>query len=688
MKFGAALTGALLIGASAAAVLVGPVLAEPANASAAVDLTQAPSFGTWGFDAGGEDRSVKPGDDFYRFAQGKAADALVIPADHARYSRFDTLQDLSEARSRQVIEAAANAADPVARKINALYTAFTDEARLEALGAAPLQPDLDKVRAARTHEDIAKLMALAPKSEFSSWFDPDISADPKTPDRYAVLLYEDGLNLPDRDYYLTPQFAAQKAKYQDYVAATLQRIGWPDAAARAKAIVDLETQVAEVSWTRAQRREADKTYNPMSVDDLAKAAPGFPWRVFLDAADLGDVQRVIVRENTAFPKIAAIYAQTPVETLKAWVAFALADHASPYLSKAFDKAHFDFHSTVLSGTPEQKARWKRAVALVNGAMGEALGKLYVQAYFPPQSKAQMLALIGNLRTALGARIQHLDWMSPETKTKALEKLRQLTVKVGYPDKWRDYSGLVISPTDLYGDVTRADAFDWAYHRDRINKPVDRQEWLMTPQTVNAYYLSTNNEITFPAAILQPPFFDPKADPAVNYGAIGQVIGHEMTHGFDDQGRKSDGAGALRDWWTAADAERFDARANQLADQYSAYTPLPGAHINGRQTLGENIADLGGAVIAYDAYHASLHGQPAPVIDGLTGDQRFFLGWAQLWMFKEREDAERQQLASDPHSPGDYRINGVAPNLDAWYAAFDVQPGDKLYRSPDQRVRIW
>jgi putative endopeptidase len=675
-----ALTAILLASAGATAGL--------AQSGPGVDLTQAPRFGTWGFDLSGEDRSVKPGDDFYRFAQGAAADAIVIPADHARYARFDALQDLSEARSRHVIETTAQSADPDARRIHALYAAFMDEPRLETLGAAPLQHDLKAVRQAATREDIARLMGRGAKSIFGAWFDVYIDADPNSPDRYAVGLEQDGLNLPDRDYYLTTGFAPQKAKYQDYVAATLARIGWPDAAARAKDIVDLETRIAEVSWTRVERRDRIKTYNPMSVDALIVAAPGFPWRAFLAAADLPDVQRVIVRENTAFPQIAALYASTPIDVLKAWCAFTLADHASPYLDKAFDQAYFDFHSTVLSGVPEQRARWKRAISMINETMGQPLGRLYVQAYFPPRSKALMQALIGELRLALGERIKRLDWMSAQTKAKALEKLGKMTVKVGYPDTWRDYSQLSLSPDDLYGDVDRAQAFEWAYEVGRLNKPVDRLEWQMTPQTVNAYYAATKNEIVFPAAILQPPFFDPDADPAVNYGAIGQVIGHEMTHGFDDQGRKSDGDGALRDWWTKADAGGFDARAKRLADQYSAYTPLPGAHINGGLTLGENIADLGGVLVAYDAYHASLKGQPAPVVDGLTGDQRFFLSWAQVWAYKIRESAKRRQLASDPHSPNDYRVNGVAPNIDAWYAAFGVKLGDKLYIAPDQRVRIW
>jgi len=659
-----------------------------AQTSANTDLTQAPRFGTWGFDRSGQDLSVKPGDDFYRFAQGKAVDAIVIPPDHSRFARFDALQDLSEARSRHVIETAGQSADPDAQRIGALYASFMDQDRLQALGAKPLEPELKAVREAHTREDLARLMGIGAKSLYGAWFGVYIGDDAKDPKHYAVILDQAGLGLPDRDYYLTPGFARQKAKYAEYVAATLARIGWPDAAARAKDVVALETAIAQVSWSRVERRDEEKSYHPYAVQALAKGAGGFPWRVFLKAADLGRVRRVIVSEDTAFPKIAALYAKTPVKVLKAWTAFTLADHASPYLDKSFDQAQFAFHGTVLSGVPEQRARWKRAVALINDNLGEALGRLYVQAYFPPDSKTKMLALVADLRAALGARLQRLDWMSAQTKQKALEKLGKLNVKVGYPNKWRDYSKLTLSADDLYGNVERAEAADWAFRVGRLNKPVDRDEWDMTPQTVNAYYDATKNEIVFPAAILQPPFFDPAADPAVNYGAIGQVIGHEMTHGFDDQGRKSDGDGVLRDWWTAEDAQRFTQRADRLAEQYSAFEPFPGVHVNGKLTLGENIADLGGLLIALDAYHASLRGQPAPAVDGLTGDQRFFLCCAQIWAEKIRADAEKQQLAADPHSPSDYRVNGVGHNVDAWYDAFGVSPADKLYLAPDQRVRIW
>ena len=503
-----------------------------------------------------------------------------------------------------------------------------------------------------------------------------------------MIVGQAGLGLPDRDYYLTPQFAEKKAAYRDYAARMLRSIDWPDAEAMARQIVDLETKIAEVSWTRAERRDDVKTYNPATIAALQQTAPGFPWQAYLEAADLGDVSRVIVAENTAVPKIAAIFAKAPIAVLQAWQAFTTADAAAPYLSKRFADARFQFRSKTLSGQPEERPRWKRGVALLDQQMGEAVGRLYVDAYFPPESKAKMQALVGDLTAAMGGRIERVDWMSPQTKAKALEKLAKFNVKIAYPENWRDYAGLRIEAGDLLGNVQRAEAFDWRYRVARLEAPVDRTEWEMTPQTVNAYYSSTKNEIVFPAAILQPPFFDPKADDAVNYGAIGGVIGHEITHGFDDQGRQSDGDGMLSDWWTPDDARRFSAETQVLGAQYGSFEPLPGARLNGELTMGENIADLGGLLLALDAYRASLEGRPAPVIDGLTGDQRVFLGWAQVWRSKQRDDALRKQVASDPHSPPRYRVNGVVRNIDAWYDAFGVKPGDALYVPPDKRVRIW
>jgi putative endopeptidase len=668
--------------AATAALLVGAAHAE--------DLAKSPTYGTWGLDLTAGDPSVKPGDDFYQYAEGRAIAAMTIPADRTRYGSFIKLADLSDARGRQVIEDAA--ADRKATgneaKIGAFYRSFMDEAAVDRLGAAPMRQDLDAIRHASSREDIARLMGLVNVGFQSAIFAPDIETDQKAPTRYAVYLNQAGLGLPDRDYYLKPEFAEQKAKYEAYVAQMLRMIGWPDPEADAKAIVAMETRIAEASWTRAERRDDDKTYNPTTPAELEKAAPGFPWAPFLKAAELGGVQRLVVRENTAFPKIAEVFAQTPVPVLKAWMAFGLVDNAAPYLSKPFVDAHFEFRAKTLAGQQEQRPRWKRGVTLVGDQMGFAVGKLYVDKYFPPESKAKMEQLVSDLRVALKGRIERLDWMSPQTKARALEKLAKFHVKIGYPDKWRDYSALRVSDEDLYGNIERAVGFEWNRELKRLYKPVDKSEWFMTPQTVNAYYSQTENEIVFPAAILQPPFFDPNADPAVNFGGIGAVIGHEMTHGFDDEGRKSDGDGMLRDWWTAADSKKFDERAKRLGEEYGAVEVYPGAHIKPELTMGENIADLGGVLVALDAYHASLGGKPAAVIDGLTGDQRFFLSFAQIWRSKSREAAMRQRLVSDPHSPEPDRVDIPLRNVDAWYAAFDVKPGEKMYLPPDQRARIW
>jgi len=686
---GAAAAAALLAAQPAAAQQQPATQTAQANA-AARDLSKAPRMGTWGFDLSGRDMAVTPGHSFFRWANGTYLDRLEIPADRSTYGAFNALDELSRDRMRAVAEKAAadrSAAGPSAQ-VGALYRSFMDEARVDALGAKPLAGDLAQIRAARTRADLARLMGESMHDFGGSFFSGSIYDDAKDPMNYTVYLGQAGLGLPDRDYYLVDRFAPQKQAYEAYVAKMLTLAGWPNAAANAKAIVALETEIAKVSWTRAERRDDDKTYNPFEIDKLAAYAPGFDWAAFMQGMHLPAQKRVVVSENTAFPKIAAIYAQAPVDTLKAWMAFHLADNAAPYLSKAFDEAQFDFRSKTLSGQPQQQPRWKRGVNLVDNQVGEALGKLYVDAYFPPESKAKMDALVGDIKTAMKGRIEKLAWMGPETKAKALDKLAKFTVKIGYPDKWRDYSALQLRDDDLYGNVKRAVAFDWDFRARRIGQPVDRAEWGMTPPTINAYYSSTKNEIVFPAAILQPPFFDPEGDPAINYGGIGGVIGHEITHGFDDQGRKSDGDGRLTDWWTAEDAAKFNAEATKLGKQYAAVEILPGAHINGDLTMGENIADLGGLLLALDAYRISLNGKPAPVLDGLTGEQRVFLGWAQVWRGKYRDDRMKQLLVSDPHAPPQARVDLPVRNIDAFYEAFGVKPGDPMYVPPEMRVRIW
>ncbi|THD77930.1 MAG: M13 family peptidase [Phenylobacterium sp.] len=686
----------LWLGAAAAAALLSacPALAAttapPAAPAPAGDLTKAPRMGAWGYDLSARDPAVTPGQDFFTYANGSYLKTLQIPADRTSYGSFVALNELSQSRLRAVVETASadKAATGPRAQVGGFYRSFMDQPKVDALGAKPLAADLARIKAAKTKADIARLMGATMAGFGGSIFGAGIGEDAKDPDHYAVLIGQAGLGLPDRDYYLEPSFAPQKQAYGAYVAKLLTLAHWPAPAANAKAIVALETEIAKVSWSRADQRDDNKMYNATPVSALPALAPGFEWQAFLAGAGLSKVDRVVVQEKSAFPQIAAIYAKTPIETLKAWEAFDLVDQAAPYLAKPFDEAHFEFRAKTLGGQQAQTPRWKRGVSLVDNQIGEALGKLYVDAYFPADSKAKMLVLVGDIRAAMRARIERLDWMSPATKAKAYEKLDNLRVKIGYPDTWRDYSALSLKDGDLYGNVQRASAFEWNREARRLGGPVDKAEWGLTPPTINAYYNPTGNEIVFPAAILQPPFFDPEGDMAVNYGGIGAVIGHELTHGFDDQGRRYDAKGKLTDWWTPEDAKRFEAEAAKLGKEYGAFEVLPGAHINGDLTMGENIADLGGLLLALDAYHASLHGAPAPIIDGLTGDQRVFLGWAQVWRGKTRDDALRQQLVSNPHSPNQARVDVPVRNIDAFYEAFGVKPGDKMYVAPADRVRIW
>ncbi|WP_295196172.1 M13-type metalloendopeptidase [uncultured Brevundimonas sp.] len=646
-------------------------------------------FGAWGFDLAGRNTSVKPGDDFNEYANGTYLRTTEIPADKSRFGPFDVLYENAQSQLKSIIEtSASNPANENARKVGALYASFMDEAKIEQLGATPLAADLAAVKAITDHAGMARLMGESHSGFGGSLFGIDVFEDLKNPNLNSAYLGQGSLGLPDRDYYLKPDFAAQREAYLAYLTTTLTAIGWADPAKTAADILAFETKVADKQWTTVERRQIDKLYNPAKASDLANLAPGFDWAGFLAGAQVSDVDTLVLMENTAIPAIAQVFADTPIETLKAWQAFNVVDQASPYLSKAFVDARFDFRGKTLRGQPENRPRWNRGVALVDGQLGEVLAQEYVRLHFPASSKAQMEALVGNIRDAMTERLKTLDWMSEPTREQALYKMSKFGVKIGYPDKWRSYDGLELKADDLYGNVERSSAFEWAYKRGKIGKPVDPLEWGMTPQTVNAYYNPPRNEIVFPAAILQAPFFDPNADPAVNYGGIGAVIGHEITHGFDDQGRKSDGDGVLRDWWTPEDAARFEARAKVLGDIYDKLEPIPGVHVNGDLTMGENIADLGGLLLALDAYHKSLNGQPAPVIDGLTGDQRVFLGWAQVWREKSREAALKEQLTTDPHSPGPVRAATSPRNIDAWYAAFGVSPDQKEYIAPEARARIW
>jgi predicted metalloendopeptidase len=676
------------------------VTARTEGAAAAADATAAhsastastakPAIGDFGLDLSSVDRKIKPGDDFFGYANGAWDQTFTIPPDHSSFGPFDRLDELSKERVRGLIEEAAAAhaaAGTPQQQIGDYYAAYMDEAGIEARGLAPAEPDLQRIAAAHTRAEIARLFG---EPGFASLFDVQLPADFKNPDRYSVFISESTLGLPDRDYYLKddPQLKELRAKYVAYIAHILTLDNVPDAQAKAQAIMAFETAASKVQWPIEKRRNYSAIYNPRSKQQLLAFAPGFPWQAFLEVQQLGTRQDLVLAELSAIRDMAALFEQTPVATLQAFLTFHYLSSHAPYLPKRFDEARFDFYGRTMRGQPEQRERWKRGVNAVDDALGEEVGRLYVARYFPPESKAKMQQLVANLEAALSGRIDALDWMTPQTKARAHEKLAAFTPKIGYPDKWKDYSTMVVRRDDLIGNVRRAAEWEWNYQIARLDKPVDRGEWQMTPQEINAYYNPSNNEIVFPAAILQPPFFDPHADDAVNYGAIGAVIGHEMGHGFDDQGRKFGPTGAMQDWWTPADAKVFSERTDRLIHEFSGFEALPGLHVNGANTIGENIGDLGGLNMAHEAYVISLHGKPAPVIDGLTGDQRFFLAYAQVWREKYRDGALRELVMSDVHSPARFRVNGPLPNIDAWYAAFDVQPGDKLFIKPEERVRIW
>ena len=675
-------------------------LASAADAPSETKL----KYGTWGFDLAGMDSKTKPGDDFFRYANGTWIDKTQIPADKPAYSLRLAMTDLTEQRLHNMMEAlqarSATANVTLDDKVGGFYHSFMDETRVEQLGAKAIETELNDLKNAKTRDDFAALMGRTTTDFEFSLFNPAIDVDLKDPNKYAFYLSQAGIGLPDRDYYLKPDFGAQKTAYQNYVTTVLKLLNWPEPDKNAKAIVDFETKIAEVSWTKAQQRDLNAIYNPMSIPELKKFAPGFPWEKFLAEVKMSKLDRVIIAEKSAFPKIVDAYTKAPIDTIRAWQAFHIADNAAPYLSKAFTDAYFELHNKTLSGQKEQQARWKRAITTVGGGdfgvgdrfgtfgtMGFGVGQLFTAKYFPAEAKAKIEDLVSNLKAAYRGRIEKLDWMGADTKKEALKKLDTYTIKVGYPDHARDYSKLVIKSDDLIGNVKRCAQLDWDFYTGRFSGPVDRADWGMTPQTNDAYNGSLR-DIVFPAGILQPPIFDAEADPAINYGAAGGVIGHELTHGFDDQGRKIDASGALRDWWTKQDADTFKKRADMLGAQYSKYEPIPGAHVNGELTMGENIADLGGLTLALDAYRASLKGQSAPVIDGYTGDQRVLLGWAQAWRGKVTDDYVKKQVVSDPHSPRQFRVIGPSRNTDAWYEAFKVEPSDKMFVSPDQRVRIW
>jgi len=652
-------------------------------------------YGTWGFDTAAMDKSVKPGDDYFMYANGNWYKTAQIPPDRASTGSFQNLRILSEKRMQEI--AASLDARPYdqlsadEKKLRDLYDAFLDQKQIDAKGLAPAKADLDMIANLKTLDDVAAAMG-DPRLQLDAPIGFGIGINDKNPNAYSINLGQSGLGLPDRDYYLRDdaELAKNRDAYKKHLATVFTMVGMSDPDKRANAVYDLEKKMAEADWPNADRRDEDKVYNPMTYGELKAMAPQMKWDALFSKTGLplkADRQ-VIVAEKSAFPKLAAIFAETPVETWRDYLTVHYIHTYAAYLPKSFDDENFAFFGTTLQGNSQQLPRGARAAHLLDGTMGEALGKVYVSKYFPPEAKAKAVELVHNLLKAYELDIQTLDWMSPATKAKAEDKIHKFTIKIGYPDHWRDYSALEIKRDDLLGNIERGNMFEWNRQSKRIDKPTDKTEWGMSPPTVNAYNNSQWNEIVFPAAIMQPPFFDPNADDAVNYGGIGAVIGHEISHGFDDQGSKFDADGSFNNWWTPEDLKVFQAKTDALGKQYDAYEPLPGLHVNGAFTMGENVADNAGIAIALKAYHISLGGKPSPVLDGFTGDQRFYLSFGQIWRGKLRDGALRQQVLSNEHSPPMQRAIGATRNQNEWYAAFGVKPGDKYYLPPEQRVHLW
>ena len=667
------------------------VLLFPAALSA--QTASDPASARLGVDLSAMDRSVRPQDDFYRFVNGTWLARTEIPADRSNYGAFTELADRAEVALRAIVEeAAAHRPGDVqgdVAKIGALYRSFMDTTRIESLGIRPVQPQLQRIAALDSRDDLVAEFARLGREGVQRPFTLSVSQDAMNATRYAVYLGQSGLGLPDRDYYFRDsyEFARTRGAYVDYIATLLEQAGAERPRTSANRVMALETRIAQSSWTRVQNRDRNATYNPMAIAELERLAPGFDWSAYVAAAG-ADVDSVIVRQPGYFAALDTILAETSIEAMQDYLTFKTLDAAAPYLSSEFADARFDFRGRVLAGTEAERDRWKRGIDLVSGSLGDALGRIYVERHFQPEARARMEVLVDNLMEAFRRGIDNLEWMSPETRAEAHAKLAAFNTKIGFPSEWEDYSALSVRDDDLVGNILRSSAFQYEDMLARLGQPIDREEWFMRPYTVNAYYSSTMNEIVFPAAILQPPFFDVDADDAVNYGAIGAVIGHEISHGFDDQGRKSDGAGNLRDWWTANDASAFTERAGRLGAQYDAFSPIEGMNVNGQLTMGENIGDVSGLAVAYEAYKLSLDGREPPVIEGFTGDQRFFLGWAQVWRRLYRDAELRNRLLTDSHSPSEYRTNGVLRNMDAFIEAFDVEEGDGMWLPPEERVEIW
>jgi putative endopeptidase len=643
------------------------------------------------------DRAVRPQDDLFSFVNGAWLRDHEIPADRAQDGAFRDLRDRAEEDVRAIVEEAATQPGDDARRIADLYASFMDVDRIEALGVAPLRPLLDEVAAAEDRSALAAVLGRRQRQGRAALFGTYVSTDAKNSGRYLVHVNQAGLGLPDESYYRDDAYAAIRTAYVAHLARLAELVGLPEPRELAEQVMELETALAAASWDRVTNRDAEKTYTLMTFPALQANAPGFDWDSWLTALEAGragdgaaSFAEVVVRQPTFVTAAARLWAERPLPQWKAWLALRTASACADYLNEAVVEEDFAFYGRTLSGTPELRERWKRGVSLVEGALGEAVGKLYVERHFPPAAKERMVTLVANLVEAYRRSIATLDWMGPATRERALAKLARFTPKIGYPEKWKDYSALTVRADDLLGNVLRAGEWATDFELAKIGKPIDRDEWLMTPQTVNAYYHPRMNEIVFPAAILQPPFFDAEADDAANYGGIGAVIGHEIGHGFDDQGSKYDGEGNLTDWWEPEDRAEFERRAKALIAQYDTLTPagLPEHHVNGALTVGENIGDLGGLTIALKAYRIATEGSEPPELDGFTGLQRVLLGWAQVWRAVTRDEEAIRRLAVDPHSPPDLRCNAVVTNLDAFHEAFDVQEADALFTPAEQRVRIW
>jgi len=638
--------------------------------------------------------SVRPQDDFFEYLSGKWLKTVEIPSDKPYLDPFMDRYEDSLLQLREIIEKAAadTVKDEDARRIGDFYASFMDEDKLEQLGIAPLQSELDRIAAIKDKAELASVLAHLGRLGMGVPLDVTVHLDNKDSTRYVADIGQGGLGLPDPDYFLKaddPKLTDMKTRYLAHCRQVLAMAGDADAATHAQAIVDFETKLAKAQWTKVELRDPNKAYNKFQLTDLPAFAPGFDWKRWLDGIGLsGKSTHVIVGQPSYLKAFAGIAAATPLDTWKAYLTLHLVKSYSRFLAKAFVDADFEFFDKTLFGIDENEPRWKRGVGVIEATQGDALGKLYVARFFPQERKARIERLMGNLMTAYKLSIDKLDWMSPPTKAEAQAKLAKMKTKIGYPDKWKDYSGLVVKRDDLVGNVMRSREVEFDRELAKLNRPIDRNEWNMTPQTVNAYYDPEKNEIVVPAAVLQPPFFDADADDAVNYGGIGTVLGHEISHGFDDQGSQYDGDGNLRDWWTPADHEQFKTKARMLVSQYNAFEPIPGYHVNGELTLGENIADISGLAIAYKAYHLSLKGKKAPVIDGLTGDQRLYMGFGQIWRQKMRDNTLIMLLKADPHSPGRFRTIGTLRNNPGFYDTFGVKPGDRMYLPPKDRVSIW